>query len=119
MSVINVVERSITDERVVAEFARVFAAAGGPQKVLRIDNGLVIGDFKHEHNHRHRHSATASRVRRCGLQVCPHTGGLRDQLNPDQNKPDSKFGWTRQRGLASIDSTARNTDGVAVVDTRS
>jgi putative transposase len=39
MSVLNVVERSITGERVVAELTTAFAAAGGPPKVLRMDNG--------------------------------------------------------------------------------
>jgi putative transposase len=39
MSVLNIVERSITGERVVTELVKVFAAAGGPPKVLRVDNG--------------------------------------------------------------------------------
>ncbi|MCZ0732572.1 IS3 family transposase [Mycolicibacterium iranicum] len=38
-SLLNVVERSITGERLVAELTKVFAAAGGPPKVLRLDNG--------------------------------------------------------------------------------
>lgn len=32
-------ERSITGERLVAELTKVFAAHGGPPKVLRLDNG--------------------------------------------------------------------------------
>jgi transposase InsO family protein len=39
MSVLNVVERSITGERVVDELTTAFSAAGGPPKVLRMDNG--------------------------------------------------------------------------------
>lgn len=39
LSVLNVVERSITGERVVDELTKAFAAAGGPPKVLRMDNG--------------------------------------------------------------------------------
>jgi putative transposase len=39
MSLLNVVARSITAEHLVAELATVFAAAGGPPQVLRMDNG--------------------------------------------------------------------------------
>ena len=39
VSLLHLVERSITAERLVAELERVFAAAGGPPKVLRMDNG--------------------------------------------------------------------------------
>jgi putative transposase len=39
MSLLHLVERSITAERLVEELERVFAAAGGPPKVLRMDNG--------------------------------------------------------------------------------
>jgi hypothetical protein len=38
-SLVNIVERSITAERLIAELERVFAVAGGPPKVLRMDNG--------------------------------------------------------------------------------
>jgi putative transposase len=38
-SLLHLVERSITAERLVAELEVVFAAAGGPPKVLRMDNG--------------------------------------------------------------------------------
>ena len=38
-SLLDLVERSITAERLVAEFEQVFAAAGGPPRVLRMDNG--------------------------------------------------------------------------------
>ena len=38
-SLLHVVERSITAERLVIEFEDAFAAAGGPPKVLRMDNG--------------------------------------------------------------------------------
>ena len=38
-SLLHLVERSITAERLVAELEKVFAAAGGPPKVLRMDNG--------------------------------------------------------------------------------
>jgi transposase InsO family protein len=38
-SLLNIVERSITAERLVARLETVFAAAGGPPKVLRMDNG--------------------------------------------------------------------------------
>ncbi len=38
-SLLNIVERSITGERLVAELKKVFAAAGGPPQVLRLDNG--------------------------------------------------------------------------------
>ena len=40
ISMLNIVERSITAERLVAEPTMVFAAAGGPPKVLRMDDGL-------------------------------------------------------------------------------
>jgi len=36
---LNLVERSITGERLVEELTKVFAAAGGPPQVLRLDNG--------------------------------------------------------------------------------
>ncbi|MEE6176820.1 IS3 family transposase [Mycobacterium sp. 050134] len=39
VSLLNIVERSITAERLVAELKKVFAGAGGPPKVLRMDNG--------------------------------------------------------------------------------
>ncbi|CAJ1582504.1 IS3 family transposase [[Mycobacterium] wendilense] len=38
-SLLNVVERSITGEALVEELKKVFAAHGGPPKVLRMDNG--------------------------------------------------------------------------------
>ncbi|KAA8963990.1 IS3 family transposase [Mycobacterium sp.] len=38
-SLLNIVERSITGERLVDELEQVFAAAGGPPMVLRMDNG--------------------------------------------------------------------------------
>jgi transposase InsO family protein len=38
-SLLHLVERSITAERLVAELEDVFAAAGGPPRVLRMDNG--------------------------------------------------------------------------------
>ncbi len=38
-SMLNIVERSITAERLVEELKKVFAAAGGPPRVLRMDNG--------------------------------------------------------------------------------
>jgi putative transposase len=38
-SLLHLVERSITAERLVTELERVFAAAGGPPMVLRVDNG--------------------------------------------------------------------------------
>jgi putative transposase len=38
-SLLHLVERSITAERLVAELEKVFTAAGGPPKVLRMDNG--------------------------------------------------------------------------------
>lgn len=39
MSLLNIVERSITADRLVEEFRKVFAVAGGPPEVLRMDNG--------------------------------------------------------------------------------
>jgi putative transposase len=39
VSLLHLVERSITAERLVTELERVFAVAGGPPKVLRLDNG--------------------------------------------------------------------------------
>jgi len=38
-SLMNIVERSITAERLVTELETAFAVAGGPPKVLRMDNG--------------------------------------------------------------------------------
>lgn len=38
-SLLNIVERSITAQRLVAELEAVFAATGGPPRVLRMDNG--------------------------------------------------------------------------------
>ena len=48
-SLLNIVERSITAERLVIELEGVFAAAGGPPKVLRMDNGpeLVSQALQH------------------------------------------------------------------------
>ena len=39
VSLLHMVERSITGERLVIELEKAFAAAGGPPKVLRMDNG--------------------------------------------------------------------------------
>jgi len=39
VSLLHLVERSITAEHLVAELESVFAAAGGPPRVLRMDNG--------------------------------------------------------------------------------
>jgi putative transposase len=39
VSLLHLVERSITADRLVAELERVFVVAGGPPKVLRMDNG--------------------------------------------------------------------------------
>ena len=136
-SLLNIVERSITAERLVIELEGVFAAAGGPPKVLRMDNGpeLVsqalqqfcegkvglsyippgtpwnngyIESFNNRlrkecHNEPLEHPVrslggpglpNAGRVR-CGVQAHPHPGGLRDQLNPELNKPDSNSAWTQ------------------------
>ena len=41
-SLLNLVERSITAERLVTELEAVFAAAGGPPTVLRMDNGQEL-----------------------------------------------------------------------------
>lgn len=41
-SLLNFVERSITGEHLVKELKTVFAAAGGPPKVLRMDNGAEL-----------------------------------------------------------------------------
>ena len=38
-SLLHIVERSITAERLVTELEKVFATAGGPPQVLRMDNG--------------------------------------------------------------------------------
>ena len=38
-SLLHLVERSITAERLVVELESAFATAGGPPKVLRMDNG--------------------------------------------------------------------------------
>ena len=38
-SLLNIVERSITGERLVEELRKTFDAVGGPPKVLRLDNG--------------------------------------------------------------------------------
>jgi transposase InsO family protein len=39
VSLLNIVERSITADHLVEELKKVFAAASGPPKVLRMDNG--------------------------------------------------------------------------------
>ncbi|MCP2624674.1 integrase core domain-containing protein, partial [Mycolicibacterium smegmatis] len=39
VSLLNIVERSITADRLVEELKKVFVAAGGPPRVLRMDNG--------------------------------------------------------------------------------
>lgn len=39
VSLLNIVERSITAERLVDELKKVFAKAGGPPELLRMDNG--------------------------------------------------------------------------------
>jgi putative transposase len=41
-SLLNIVERSITAERLIAELEQVFTAAGGPPMVLRMDNGSEL-----------------------------------------------------------------------------
>ncbi len=38
-SLLNIVERSITADRLITELEKCFAAAGGPPMVLRMDNG--------------------------------------------------------------------------------
>ena len=161
VSLLNIVERSITGERLVEELEKVFAAAGGPPKVLRLDNGpemisqtlqrlrkqdwhrlhpagLPVGQRLHrivqqpttqgvpqpqplEHpvrgprGHRRLQGRTqpttpplgaglphAGRVR-CGLQVHPHPGGLRDQLKSGSKNPTLKPG-----GLSNGDSPPRS-----------
>ena len=157
-SLLNMVDRSITGEALVEELTKVFAAAGGPPKVLRLDNGPemvsqalqrfcngkagmsyippgcpwdngYIESFNNrlrkeclnrkplEHpvrgprGHRGLQGRTqhptpalgsglphASRVR-CGMQVHPHPGGLRDQLNLDHTNPILEPG-----GLSNGDS---------------
>jgi putative transposase len=42
VSLLQLVERSIIAERLVTELERVFAVAGGPPKVLRMDNGPAL-----------------------------------------------------------------------------
>ncbi|ORW80883.1 hypothetical protein AWC22_17540 [Mycobacterium riyadhense] len=37
-SLLHIVERSITDERLITELETAYTAAGGPPKMLRIDN---------------------------------------------------------------------------------
>ena len=160
-SLLHLVERSITAERLVDELEKVFAAAGGPPKVLRMDNGpefisqalqqFCDGQGRHvlhsaghaveqrlhrivqqpttegvpqpqplEHpargprGHRRLQARAqpptpalgaglpnAGRVR-CGVQVHPHPGGLRDQLNPEPNNPTLNPG-----GLSNGDPVAR------------
>ena len=160
-SLLNIVERSITGERLVEELKKVFAAAGGPPKVLRMDNGpeLVSQALQRfcdgkigmsyippgcpwdnglhrivqqpttqgvpqpqplEHpvrgprGHRRLQARAqpptpplgpglpnAGRVR-CGVQVHPHPGGLRDQLNLEPNNPTLNPG-----GLSNGDSPDR------------
>ncbi|GAB36457.1 putative transposase, partial [Gordonia otitidis NBRC 100426] len=39
MSLLNIVDRSITAERLIEELEKVFAIWGGPPMVLRMDNG--------------------------------------------------------------------------------
>ncbi len=66
---------------------------------------VVIGDFKQEHNQRPSLSPglpNAGRVR-CGMQVYPHPGGLRDQLNPEQKNPTLDRG-----GLSNVDSPSHH-----------
>ncbi|MEV6322459.1 DDE-type integrase/transposase/recombinase [Nocardia sp. NPDC051787] len=41
-SLLHLVERSITAEKLMAELEQVFAARGGPPKVLRVDNGTEM-----------------------------------------------------------------------------
>jgi putative transposase len=41
-SLLNIVERSTTGERLVEELKTVFAVAGGPPKVLRMDSGPPV-----------------------------------------------------------------------------
>ena len=157
-SLLHMVERSITAERLVDELKTVFAAAGGPPKVLRMDNGPELvsqalqrfcegkvgpvlysaGNAVEQRLHRivqqpttqgvpqpqplehpvrgprgHRRLQAraqpptpplgpglpnAGRVR-CGVQVHPHPGGLRDQLNLEPNNPTLNPG-----GLSNGDS---------------
>ena len=150
-SLLNIVERSITGERLVVEDSKkVFAVAGGPPKVLRMDNGPELvsqalqqfcegkvglsyippgtpwnNGYIESFNNRLRKEClnrnhwndpvrgpgghrrlqaraqpptpalgpglpNAGRVR-CGMQVHPHPGGLRDQLNPEPQQPDSRI----------------------------
>ena len=42
MSLLHLVERSITAERLVVELEQVFAAAGGPPKSAAMDNGSEL-----------------------------------------------------------------------------
>jgi transposase InsO family protein len=102
-SLLHLVERSITAERLVTELEKVFAVAGGPPKVLRMDNGTelvsqalqrfckgkvglsyippehpVRGPSGHrrlqdEHNHRHRHSGLGYRTPAEYAARCSHT----------------------------------------------
>ncbi|MFW0795307.1 hypothetical protein AAFP30_15945 [Gordonia sp. CPCC 205515] len=42
MSLLNIVDRSITAQRLIEELEKVFAIWGGPPLVLRMDNGPPV-----------------------------------------------------------------------------
>ena len=178
-SLLHVVERSITAERLVVELEEAFAAAGGPPKVLRMDNGpelvsqalqrfcedkvgLVLHSAGHpveQRVHRIVQQPTtegvpqpqplehpvrgprgdrrlqdraqpptpalgpglpnAGRVR-CGVQVHPHPGGLRDQLNPEQNNPTLNPGGLKPGRLLNKDrSVGRSVAAIVCCRSRS
>jgi transposase InsO family protein len=114
VSLLHVVERSITGKRPVLELDKAFAASGGPPKVLRLDNGPEMvsqalqgfcqnktGMVYMTQDRTQRPAPPlgaglpdAGRVR-CGLQAHPHRGALPHQLKTDPNQPDSTTGWSQ------------------------
>jgi putative transposase len=79
-SLLNIVERSITAERLVDELEKVFAAAGGPPKVLRMDNGPLISQALQQF--------CAGKVGRS--YIPPRTPGT----TPTSNRSTTDFGTT-------------------------
>jgi putative transposase len=115
VSLLNVVERSITGERLVVGMS--YIPPGTPWNNGHIESfnnrlrkeclnrnhwntlfeaRVVIGDFKDEHDHRHRHSALgyrtpASTLRRAGVPT-PRWPARSTESGTKQ--PDSRSGWT-------------------------
>ena len=108
-SLLNIVERSITGERLVEELKKAFAAVGGPPKVLRMDNGpeLVSQALQRFCEGEDRHRPTFRRAARGSTATSNHstTDYARSASTATTGTPCSRPAWS-----SATSSTSTTTD---------